>query len=99
MIKNLRATKTKNVLDDNADNSKQSDCQWETEKQVRKFMSGMEKRECERKENEKWEMIVRNSELTRISEDRALAGFVNLTFDVDLVKNASERTRQAETQR
>ena len=73
----------KNV-NDNADNSKKSD--WETEKQFRKLMSGMAKRECERKENEKWGMIVRNSELTKISEDRALAGFINLTFDVDLVK-------------
>lgn len=60
---------------------------WEAgKKELQKLMFGIEQREFERKENEKREVTVRNSELARISEDRALAGFLNLTFEVDLVK-------------
>ena len=60
---------------------------WEEEKKnIVKLMAGMEKRDCEHKSKEKWEMTVRKSELMTTSEGRALAGFVNLTFNVDLVK-------------
>ena len=60
---------------------------WEAgKKELQKLMFGLEQREFERKENEKREVTVRNSELARTSEDRALAGFLNLTFDIDLVK-------------
>ena len=58
----------------------------EEEKNTIKLMSGIEKRGRKQKDKEKWEMAVRKSELMITSEDRALAGFVNLTFNVDLVK-------------
>ena len=71
--------------DENGENPGQS--AWEDQKkEIRKLMWGIQKRDCDRKEGEKWEMSVRKSELTKTSQDRALAGFENLTFDVDLVK-------------
>lgn len=61
--------------------------EWENRRvEMRKIMSKMEKRGCELKENEKREMAVSKSEVAKISEDKALMGFTNLTFGVDLVR-------------
>lgn len=76
-----------NVKELDAGEKKGGQSDWEEEKKnIIKLMSGMEKRDCEQKGKEKWEMTVRKSELMTTSEGRALAGFVNLTFNVDLVK-------------
>lgn len=81
---------------------KSGQSEWENEKRkIIKLMSGVETRDCEQTENKKWEMVVRKAELTKTSEDKALAGLVNLTFDVDLVetllKGLEKRKREDKT--
>ena len=61
--------------------------EWENGRvEMRKVMSNMEKRGCELEENKRKEMTVSKSELAKISEDKALMGFTNLTFGADLIK-------------
>ena len=60
--------------------------QWENGRVEMTTMSKMEKGGCELKENEKREMAVSKTEVAKISDDKALMGFTNLTFEVDLVK-------------
>ncbi|KAL9987388.1 hypothetical protein ACROYT_G001682 [Oculina patagonica] len=61
--------------------------EWENGKvEMRKAMSKMEKSACEVEGNKKWEMIVSKSEIAKVSEDKALMGYTNLTFGTDLIK-------------
>ena len=60
---------------------------WENGRvEMRKIMSKMEKRGCELKGNEKRDLAINKTEVAKISDDKALMGFTNLTLDVDLVK-------------
>lgn len=66
---------------------KAKETEWEKRKESSiEVVSGMKKIGRDQKGNEKKELSVRKSELTATSMDRALTGFVNLTFDADLVK-------------
>lgn len=65
----------------------------------------------EKEETKKWELTVSKSEVTKVSEDKAVMGFTNLTFGIDLInillkgfdkqkhedKTASESGREAES--